>query len=441
VNLLTHRRGSVALMAGLMAPVMVMAVAMGIEVTSWSVTNVDLQRIADVAAWAGAAQYLATKTPQTATSTAADLAEINGVAGTATRTWTSGTSTMSDNMITAQVVNGVRNTADPAIKVTVTQNIPKVFSLIFPVGSSSQPVSATAIAEIVTAGGGGAPACLVALQANATGVTDDITLSGSAALNATNCSVRSNSGIALNGPTTINVDGTYAAGVITVPTWNPGAITGGTFPNSGTIPDPYAGNNAVQTALASLAAGSIPGPVIPDPNTSWKTQTISPGLYSSLTLGGSSNITLSPGTYYVQGNVTFNGAATVNGSNVTIISLGTLTDTASAATTLTSPTTASVQLTPGQGIAGILFASLNSGQSQFSGNVAFPLSGVIYYPNGNIDFSGSVDVSNGASSCGEVIAGTVTITGTSVLGTTGCAQFGVQPIPPQPGVSSVVLVQ
>ena len=439
MNLLTHRRGSVAMMTGLLAPAMVMAVAMGIEVSSWSVTKVDLQRVADVAAWAGATQYMATKVPQDATNTAADLAEINGVSGVAvgaSRIWTPASSTTSDNLITAQVVRGVRNAADTAIEVTVTQNIPKTFSLIFSVGQATPPVHATAIAEIVTAGGGGAPVCLVALQTNATGVTDDITLSGSAALNATGCAVRSNSGIILNGPTTINVAGTYAAGVISVPNWNPNAITGGTFPNDGTIPDPYAGNTVVQTALSSLAAGAIPGPVIPDPNTSWKTQTISPGLYSSLTLGGSSNVTLSPGTYYVKGNVTFNGAATVNGSNVTIISLGTLTDTASAAVSLTSPTTLS-----GYGIPGTLFASLNAGQSQFSGNVAFPLSGVIYYPNGNLAFSGSVDVSNGASACGEVIAGTVTITGTSVLGTTGCGQYGVQPIPPQPGPSSVVLVQ
>ena len=427
MTLLTHRRGSVAMITGLLAPVMVMAVAMGIEVTSWSVTTVDLQRVADVAAWAGATQYIATKTPLTATNTAADLAEINGVAGATTRTWTLATLTTSDNMITAQVVSGVRNAADTAIKVTVTQNVPKTFSLIFPVGQSTQPVFATAIAEIVSAAGGPQP-CLVALQTNANGV-NDITLNGSAALNATNCSVRSNSGIVLNGPTTINVAGTYAAGVISVPNWNPNAITGGTFPNSGTISDPYASDTVVQNALSALAAGAIPGPVIADPNTSWKTQTISPGLYSALTLGGSSNVTLSPGTYYVKGNVTFNGAAIVNGTNVTIISLGTLLDEASAAVSLTSPTTVS-----GYGIPGLLYASLNTGPSQFSGAVAFPLSGVIYYPNGSMAFSGSVDVSNGSTACGEVIAGSVTISGASVLGTTGCGQYGTRTFGSLPGV-------
>jgi hypothetical protein len=424
-------------MAGIMAPVMVMALAMAIEVTSWSVTNVDLQRIADAAAWAGATQYLATKTPMTATSTAIDLAEINGVSGVVTpavRTWNAATLTMSDNLITAQVVNGVRNAADTAIKVTVAQNIAKTVSNIFPSTQNSVQIPATAIAEIV--GQTSPQPCLVALDVAGGGVTDDINLSGSPSITSSSCSVRSNSGILLTGTSTINVLGTYAAGAITVPTWNPNAITGGSYANSGTIPDPYAADPVLQNAFTSLTAGTTPGPVIADPNTSWKTQTLTPGTYASLTLGGSSNITLSAGTYYVQGNVTFNGAATVTGNNVTIISLGTMTDTASAAVSITAPTTAS-----GDGIPGVLFASRNAGQSQFSGNVAFPLSGLIYYPNGNLSFSGSVDVNNNTTACGEVIAGTITITGAAILSTTGCALYGTLPFPSVPGSPSVVLVQ
>lgn len=435
MNPLTSKRGSVALMTGLMAPALLMALAMAYEVTSWSVTNVDLQRVADASAWAGAIQYVATQTPKTATQTAADVAEINGVSGTAARTWTATTSTTSDNLITAQIVAGVKSATDTAVKVTVKKNIAKLVSNIFPSAASFVTVSATAIAEIVSASGGPQP-CLVALQTNSTGVTNDISLSGSPNVTSTNCSVRSNSGIVLTGTSSLNVAGTYAAGAISIPNWNPNAITGGTYPNSGTIQDPYATNTALQSALSSLAAGTTPGPVIADPNTSWKTQTITPGTYASLTLGGSSNVTLSPGTYYVNGNVTFDGAATVTGSNVTIISLGTLTDTASAATTLTAPTIAS-----GDGVSGIVFASLATGQSQFSGAVAFPLTGVIYYPKGNMTFSGSVDVNNNTTACGEVIAGTVTITGASNLSSTGCGAYTAVKFGSLPSSSSIMLVQ
>jgi hypothetical protein len=410
---------------------------MGIEVTSWSVTNVDLQRVADVAAWAGAAQYVVSKNPQTATATAAQVAEINGVSGTSPRTWNAATLTTSDNLITAQVVNGVKSAADTAIQVTVSQTIAKSFSSIFVyTGSqSSVTVTATAIAEIVSAATGPQP-CLVALDGAGGGVTDDISLSGSPSVTSTNCSVRSNTGILLTGTSTINVAGTYAAGAITVPVYNPNAVTGGSFPNSGTIPDPYATDAVLQSAFSSLAAGTTPGPVIPDPNTSWKTQTLSPGTYASLTLGGSSNITLSPGTYYVQGNITFDGAATITGSNVTFISLGTMTDAASASASITAPTTAS-----GVGIPGVLFASQNSGQSQFSGNVAFPLSGVFYFPNGNLSFSGSVDVNNDGSACAEVIAGTITITGAAALSSTGCAPYGTLNFGSVPTSTSIVLVE
>jgi Flp pilus assembly protein TadG len=433
MNLLKHRRGSVALITALMAPVMVMAMAMGIEVTSWSVTNVDLQRVADVAAWAGAAQYVVSPTPQTATATAAQVAEINGVSGTSPRTWNAATLTTSDNLITAQVVNGVKSAADTAIQVTVSQTIAKSFSSIFVyTGSqSSVTVTATAIAEIVSAAAGPQP-CLVALQAGGSGIS----LSGSPDITSSTCSVRSNSTITLAGTSSINVDGTYAAGAITIPVWNPTAITGGTYANAGTIPDQYASDTVLQTALSALAAGTTPGPVIPDPNTSYLTQTINPGTYASLTLGGSSNITLTPGTYYVKGNVTFDGAATVTGSNVTIISLGTLTDAGSAAVSLTAPTTAS-----GDGIPGMLFASENTGSSTYSGAVASPFTGVIYYPNGNLTFSGSVNVNNPSTACGEVIAGSITITGAATLSTTGCAPYGTLPFGSLPTSTSIVLVE
>ena len=64
-----------------MAPAMVMTLAMGIEITDWSVKNLELQRVADAAAWAGAKQYVATSNAQVATGTASDVAEMNGATG------------------------------------------------------------------------------------------------------------------------------------------------------------------------------------------------------------------------------------------------------------------------------------------------------------------------------------------------------------------------
>ncbi len=53
----SDNRGSVAVLKGLRAPVVIMSVPLEIEVASGSVGKVELQRIADVAAWAGATDY------------------------------------------------------------------------------------------------------------------------------------------------------------------------------------------------------------------------------------------------------------------------------------------------------------------------------------------------------------------------------------------------
>ena len=113
MSLLRERHGSVAMMTAIMGPVLIMSLGMAVEVTSWSVNSLELQRVADVAAWAGATRYAATGNAQTATGEAADLAEINGVSGAATRTWSAGTSTMNDNLITAQVVAGLERIPAP----------------------------------------------------------------------------------------------------------------------------------------------------------------------------------------------------------------------------------------------------------------------------------------------------------------------------------------
>jgi Flp pilus assembly protein TadG len=430
MNLLTHRRGSVALMTGIMAPVMVMTLAMGIEVTSWSVTNVELQRTADVSAWAGARQYVVAANAQGATGTAANLAEINGASGTATRTWNAATLTTTDNLITAQVVPGVRNAADTAIKVTVQRNIAKSFSLIFPSSQSSVTISATAIAEIVSAQAGPQP-CLLALNAGGSGVTD-LTLTGSANVTSTNCSIVSNAGITLTGTSSLNVDGTYAGGAITPPRGETlgEAVTGGAYQNSGQVADPYASDAQLQTAFSSLS----PGVGLTGTFAGSTTATLSPGTYSSLNLSHSANVTLKPGTYIINGNVAFQGNSIITGSNVTIIFSGTLTDANSASVSLTAPTSAS-----GVGIPGILFAGDSTSASSFSGSVTLPVTGVIYYPNGNLSFGGSAD-STGAN-CSEVIAGTITLTGASSVSASGCTTYGTVPFGSLPASSSIVLVQ
>src|SRR4051812_33675407 len=89
------RRGSVAVFAALAMPALLGAVAIGLEVGSWSVTRIRLQRAADLAAFAGVARLItgdaqAVRIPDACTARntrsdclalidAADVAALNGV--------------------------------------------------------------------------------------------------------------------------------------------------------------------------------------------------------------------------------------------------------------------------------------------------------------------------------------------------------------------------
>jgi Flp pilus assembly protein TadG len=422
MNLLSQRQGSVALMTGIMAPVMVMSLAMGIEVTSWAVTKLELQLIADLSAWAGATQYAAASNAQSATNTAADLAEINGASGTSTREWNPTTWTTTDNMITAQVVNGVKNAGDKAVKVIVKRKIIKLFSRIFPSAQESITVSAVAVAEI---GSLGPQPCIIALGGGADGITTgiDASVSGTASLTATDCSLRSDDGINQSGGGTINTSGVYAGGTI-----SGSGVCCDLHANSGQIPDPYATYVPVQNALHSL----VPGTGTTISVKSAASQSIYPGTYSGWKVDGTLN--LSPGLYIVNGDISSGAQSVISGTGVTIITSGTVTTTGGSSLALTAPTTNPV----GNAIPGVLIAGNSPTTMAFLGNSTSPITGVMYFPNAKLKFAGTS--SSGSDGCTEVIASTITLVGTSNLAA-NCSAYGTLNFGSLPGSSVIALVQ
>lgn len=426
MKLLSDRRGSVALLAGIMAPVLVMSMAMGIEVTFWSVRMVELQRVADVAAWAGATQYAANSNAQIAAWIAADVAEINGVTGASTRSWDATRSTLSDNLITAQLVAGVKNASDNAIKVTVTQNITKSVSLIFPSATASITLSAIAIAEI---GALGPQPCITALGGGTAGITTgtDVSVVGNATLDATGCALRSNAGISQTGGGTINVGGVYAGGNIA------GAgICCDLHANAGQIQDPYAADTGVQNALKSLNPGSGTAVSVGSNNS----LALGPGTYSGWSVNGTLN--LSPGLYVVNGDISSSAQSVISGTGVTIVVSGIISTTGGSSLALSAPTTTSATA---NAVPGILIAGTSSGTMSFLGNSTDPVTGLIYLPNATLKFGGTS--SSGSNGCTEVIASTVTLVGNSNLnaGATNCANYGLRTFGSLPSPAPVALVQ
>ena len=404
----TGQRGSVSLMAALLAPVMMMLLALAIEVTSWSLSKVELQRIADIAAWAGGQQYAATGDAQASTAIAIDLAELNGVAGTASRTWNANTLTMTDNLSTAQIVAGIRNTGGQAMKVGVSRVVATSFAKIFPGALPFLTIAASSTVEVGAATG--LPGCVLALS-RADGTTATlVAMSGSAKITALGCSVRANGGMALTGSSIIDVPEVYAAGSIA--TSDTAAVSGKVSTNAAQTLDPLVNDIQLQNALSSLTQG---GSAVVLAGSSLLT--IDPGSYSGIDVSGSAILTLNPGLYTVSGNISLAGSSILAGSQLSILASGSLTVVGSTTISATPPDAAS---TAG-GIPGILFASKSNLPSSISGSASIPPGGIFYYPNADFALSGSFTA--GTSGCMRLIASKVSMSGSASI-TTDCTSSG-----------------
>lgn len=132
--------------------------------------------------------------------------------------------------------------------------------------------------------------------------------------------------------------------------------------------------------------------------------------YNGLTIsaGGSGTVTLNPGIYVINGNLSLTGSAPVSGTGVTFYfpSAGDQAKvTGSGALTLTAPTSGTYN--------GILFYQNPSDttQMQITASGTSTIKGIIYAPTANLDLTGS-----GASSFyTSLVVGTLTMTGSLPL--------------------------
>jgi hypothetical protein len=451
------RRAAVAIWIAVMAPGLIMATAMAVEAGGWAAAQTSAQRSADLSAMAGAINYLATTNAQTAATFAARMAQLNGGTGTTTPTWNSATNTLTDNMITAQVVSGYESSTDTALKVTVQKSLPATMSRAFS-GNSTYTVTGSGVAELITktsapSGSGAGQPCLLALSSTGT-----ISGTGSTYWTMPNCTVRSNGTVDVHGGGgPLSTLGIFANGAVNIDTWI--TTTGGEFSNSGTIADPYANDTALQNALTAAAAltgqtdvvcGSVQGVLgtagqytggnncngtntLPHGGTcvtnGGPTCTMYPGNYGAFTVSGGPNVfNLNPGLYVFSGNIALTANTTVNATGgVTIITAGSFTGQNSFNFNVTAPTPTQAANTGG--IAAIALASKTTTTATISGNAAFNIAGVAYFPNAIFDASGSSCNSSSpcfgtnSTACLEIIASSIKTTGNSNFNS-NCTSFG-----------------
>ncbi len=385
-HLIGCRRATVAIYIAVLAPVLAGAMALGVEVTSWSGAQLDVQRMADASARAGAiycynyalansgSSCLTNATAaQTAATLAARLAEVNKATGTSSPTWNAAASKYTDNQITAQIVQGVKSSSDAAVQVRVQETIPLTISRAIS-STPSVTVSASSISEVEastsTTGGSGGQPCLVALQTGS-GSTSGISANGSITVTSPGCTLVSNSSFNDTGGSSFSVAGIYAVGTvaaslypsITIPCWatinnsssnngcNPwpssGLLQSNSYVHGGSsvLTDPYASNTAMQAAVANASSTSGPSIACSNqqcglPATSGSTYNgsycsgqgsgsvtcyLKPGNYGSFTVGsgGPYYFNYAAGGYVFNGNISLTNNTTHNGTGVTIFTTGT----------------------------------------------------------------------------------------------------------------------
>jgi hypothetical protein len=157
--------------------------------------------------------------------------------------------------------------------------------------------------------------------------------------------------------------------------------------------------------------------------------TIDPGVYcGGMKLNAGANVTLNPGIYYLDGDLTVNGGAGLTGSGVTLVFTGknnswaTASINENASIYLTAP-----KLGPTAGI--VIFGDRNipvGTTFKFNGGASQYLGGAVYVPTGAIDFSGGAAT---GTSCTQIIGNTVVFTGNSSIAI-NCSNYQTKPFSP-----------
>jgi hypothetical protein len=382
------RRGSVAILMGLVLPVVIGTASLGAEITFLLFKHRQMQSVADAAALSGATA-IKTGYPGFAVEARAITASLgfqdqtNGV-------------TITPNNPPASGPN-VGNSS--AVEVIVSQPQTLFLVTLFRSGLFNVVARAVAIA-------GTGPDCVLQLNGSS---TLGVTISNGADVNLTNCGVAVDStgspALSVTGGAVLNTQSVSTSG--STATSNGGTInaTNGIKNSQPAVPDPYAG-----VAMPSYSGCTFNNKVLAS-----GTWTLTPGVYcNGLSLGNGGTVTMNPGVYFInQGTFSVQGGVTLTGTGVTIVltsSTGSGYATANIANgtnvTLSAPTTGAT--------AGIVFFGDRSAPAtnveNFGGGATISVNGALYFPTQEVIFQNGV---GNSSACTQLIAGTIQFMGGS----------------------------
>jgi hypothetical protein len=297
------RRASVTTVAALVLPALIGMVGLVAEYGHGLLSKVENQRVADLAAYAGALAYNTTNSTTAMTTAADSVAALNNVPA---------------GDVNVSLVSSPSGDGQSAVKATIATQVPLLLSQILGSGPNL-PVNSTGYAELIA----GTPACIIALKSGGTGVT----LSGGTTVTASACAVASNNTVTVPcGDTITTPTVAYdSAGLPSEPCSGIVAPTGKTLSlvHAATA-DPLTTNTGVTTATARLATvGAMTAPAAPSVTTGgdiafgWsqsQTQSQATADGCAATWNGSNTWTLScaGATSYNFGAITVGGGINVN---------------------------------------------------------------------------------------------------------------------------------
>jgi hypothetical protein len=396
---LRSRRGNVAILTGLLAPVLIGFCGLGADAGYWYFRQRDLQGAVDIAAYNGAMALRDGDSMSVVDTVSTTDATNNG--------WdaTQGTITINSPPTSGAYQN------DHSVEVLLKENEQRYFTALF--SSSRVPINVRGVATYDKSNN----ACMVGLNKHK---SNTVQFWGNANANFQSCNIVSDS----DSSTAFTVGGAAQVTVPCVDAVGEDSVTSGLTLTSCTsvtthapvVTDPYAGLAA--PTVGSCYAGSV-GSVL------------NPATYcGGLSLNG--NVTINSGLYVISGGTfKINANANVVGSSVTfyLTNGATLQFNGSATIQLSAPTSGPYS--------GILFygdRTQGSASNTINGTASSLITGAIYFPSQEVDYLGNF---SGSGGCTQVVADTIYYTGSSTF-QTNCAGAGLAYIP-VPG--SVKLVE
>jgi hypothetical protein len=397
-------------MLALSMPVLVGAAGLGVETGLWYMEKRQLQTAADAAASAAALERASGGKDSIASLNTAALhaAAKNGFTNAAPASFTLNWPPKSGPL--------AGNTA--AVEAILGQPQGAIFASLF--GTSTAQVGARSVATAKLTG----QACVLALDPSAAGAA---TNTGSATENFAGCVIAANStspsAITFGGNVSVTAQSIWTAGGYTVGGSNSLTLAQPATTYAWPLADPYAG----------LVIPGISG-CMPRNTFQNETTTIDPGVYcGGMDFKAKANITLRPGTYYInQGSFSVNAQATIRGTGVTIVltstgpasQIGTVTINGGATLDLSAPSD------PTAPFPGITFfqdpRAAADGINKLNGGAAMNIGGAIYFPAQELQFSGNN--STGGPRCTILVARLVKFSGNASLVDNGCVEAGVKPV-------------